>query len=97
MVVSELEISPNIYYTLDEAARMLRVPRRSVLRLVETGVARGIKIGRHWRILGSDLLAMPRADEDVTDAQQTRSLLALSQPLFTSAWDNDDDSVYDTL
>ena len=52
--------------------------------------------GRSWRVLGRDLLQLPRADE-IADAELTRSLMRLSEPAFTRVWDNDDDSVYDEL
>jgi excisionase family DNA binding protein len=94
MIGPELEISPNIYYTLEETAALLRVSRRSVLRLLEDGAARGIKIGRQWRILGSDLLRLPEAEEQ-TDAELTRSLMRLSEPAFARVWDNDEDSICD--
>jgi excisionase family DNA binding protein len=96
MIMQNLEISPNIYYTPEEVATMLRVSRRSVQELLETGLARGIKIGRNWRILGRDLLQLPRADE-IADAELTRSLMRLSEPAFMKVWDNDEDSVYDDL
>src|SRR5207302_437452 len=67
MVKPELEISPNTYYTPEEVATMLRVSRRNVLRLLEEGVARGVRIGRQWRILGRDLLDLPRLADEPTD------------------------------
>ena len=77
MVNPELEIRPHVYYTPEETAALLRVSRRSILQLLESGVARGIKIGRHWRILGKDLLELPEAEE-MTDRQLTRSLMRLT-------------------
>jgi excisionase family DNA binding protein len=96
MVSHELEIRPNTYYTLEETAALLRVPRRSIRELLESGTARGIKIGRHWRILGRDLLQLPEAEE-MSDTELTRSLMRLSEPAFMKVWDNDEDSVYDGL
>ena len=96
MVNQELEIRPNTYYTLEETAALLRVPRRSIRELLESGAARGIKIGRHWRILGRDLLQLPEAEE-MSDIELTRSLMRLSEPAFMKVWDNDEDSVYDGL
>ncbi len=96
MIIQNLEISPNIYYTPDEVATMLRVSRRSVQNLLESGLTHGVKIGRNWRILGRDLLQLPRADE-IADAELTRSLMHLSEPAFMKVWDNDEDSVYDDL
>lgn len=77
MTLQTLEISPNTHYTSEEVAIMLRVSRRSVQHLLENGLARGVKIGRNWRILGRDLLQLPSADE-IADAVLTRSLMSLS-------------------
>jgi excisionase family DNA binding protein len=96
MVTAALEIRPNIYYTPEEVASILRVPYQNVQELLETGLARGIKIGENWRVLGRDLLRLPSADE-LADAELTRSLMLLSQPAFAKVWDNDEDSVYDDL
>ena len=48
--VDALTIQPNVYYTVDEAARLPRTSRQSMLRLLRTGRARGVQIGRQWRI-----------------------------------------------
>ncbi len=96
MIMPALEIQPNIYYTPEEVAAMLGVPFQSVEQLLESGMARGVKIGENWRVLGRDLLQLPRADE-IADAELTRSLMRLSAPAFAAVWDNDEDSVYDAL
>ncbi len=96
IIMQNLEISPNIYYTPDEVAAMLRVSRESVRALLESGATRGVKIGRNWRVLGSDLLQLPRAGE-IVDTEMTNSLMRLSEPAFMKVWDNDEDSVYDEL
>ena len=96
MILQNLEISPNTYYTPEEAAIMLRISRQSVRALLESGLTRGVKIGRTWRILGRDLLELPRADE-VADAELTQALLHLSEPVFMEIWDNDEDAIYDDL
>ena len=94
--MQNLEISPNTYYTQDEAAKMLRVSRRSVQTMLESGIARGVKIGRNWRILGSDLLQLPRSME-WTDTELTKAMMHLSEPVFMKIWDNDEDAIYDEL
>ena len=96
MDISNLEINPNTYYTPDEVALMLRVSRRSIQNLLENGQAKGVKIGRNWRVLGLDLLQLPRADE-ISDAELTRSFMRLSEPAFNKVWDNDEDSIYDSF
>jgi excisionase family DNA binding protein len=103
MDIEQLEIHPNVYYTLEEVATLLRVSRRSAARVLKSGVARGIKIGRHWRVLGRDLLQLPQQVEDsrngdeVTDVQLRQALMRLSEPTFARVWDNEEDAVYDQL
>ncbi len=96
MATHQLSIHPNVYYTVDETAAMLRVPRRSIVRLLTSGRARGIRIGRQWRVLGQDLLDLP-ADDELSDIQLTRSLMRLAEPAFMKVWDNEEDAVYDSL
>jgi len=96
MNTKQLEIQPNVYYTLEEVATLLRVSRRNVAQLLENGIARGMKIGRQWRVLGRDLLQLTQRDE-LTDKQLTDALMRLSEPAFARVWDNDEDAVYDRL
>ncbi|MCC6444472.1 MAG: helix-turn-helix domain-containing protein [Armatimonadetes bacterium] len=96
MNTEKLEIRSNIYYTPEEAATLLRVSRRSILKLLENGMARGVKIGRQWRILGNDLLQLP-AQDDVDDRALARAFIRLSEPAFKRVWDNEEDAVYDNL
>ena len=96
MIIASLEISPNIYYTPDEVATMLRISRRSVTTMLETGYAQGIKVGRTWRVLGNELLRLGNPDSP-TEAELTQSLMVLSAPVFAQVWGNDEDSVYDNL
>jgi excisionase family DNA binding protein len=70
----ELLIIPNTYYTPEEVAKLLRVSRRNVLRLLEEGAARGVRIGRQWRILGQDLLELPKSAAEPANHQLTAAL-----------------------
>ncbi len=96
MIFPELEINPNIYYTKEEAAAMLRVSSSAINRLLRTGCAKGVKVGRQWRILGSELLQMPEKYLP-PDSSLSKSMKLLSAPAFAQAWDNDEDAVYDVL
>jgi excisionase family DNA binding protein len=91
-----LAIQPNVYYTVEEAAQLLRVPRTAVLRLLQSGRARGVKIGRQWRILGAALLDMSIRDEE-SEATHVADWLAASTGALTELWDNAEDAVYDKL
>jgi excisionase family DNA binding protein len=42
-------------YLTDEAAKILKVTPRTVLKLARTGRLPGSKIGRHWRFTEQDL------------------------------------------
>ena len=91
-----LTIQPNAYYTLDEAAGLLRVPTEAVVRLVETGRARAVTIGEHWRVLGAALLDLSSADHE-SEAALVSDWLAASGPALEEVWDNEEDAAYDAL
>jgi len=101
--MDSLAIQPNMYYTVEEAARLLRVSRQAILRLLRTGQTRGVKIGRHWRILGAALLDLSTAAgavtarEDESEAALVSDWLAASTRALESVWDNEEDAVYDRL
>jgi excisionase family DNA binding protein len=88
-----LAIQPNVYCTVEETAQLLRVSRQSVLRLLQSGRARGVKIGRHWRILGAALLDLSASDQE-SEAALVADWLAASAPALREVWDNEEDAVY---
>jgi len=91
-----LAIQPNVYYTVEETAQMLRVSPQAVLRLLRSRRARGVKIGREWRILGGDLLNLS-IREGETEASLIADWLGASLPSLRQVWDNEEDAVYDQL
>ena len=76
-----IAIAPNVYYTIEETAQLLRVSPDAVRRLIRSGQARGVKIGRAWRILGQVLLAMP-----YSEAKETREWYSLAQNGLAAAF-----------
>lgn len=90
-----LPIQPNAFYTVEETARLLRVPRRSVVRLLSDRPI-GVKIGRHWRILGAALLNLP-GPETETETVLVSDWLSASSRSLREVWDNEEDAVYDQL
>ncbi len=90
-----LPIQPNAYYTVEETARLLRVSRQSVLRLLSRRPI-GVKIGRHWRILGAALLNLP-APEEESEAALVSDWLAASSRSLREVWDNEEDGGYDGI
>jgi excisionase family DNA binding protein len=95
-VLESLAIQPNIYYTVEEAAHLLRVSSQAMLALIESGKARGVKIEEEWRVLGAALLDLT-AHEDQTERLLVSDWLAASERSLKEVWDNDEDSVYDQL
>jgi len=91
-----LEIQPNVYYTVEETAQLLRVRPQAVLRLLRSGKASGLKIGREWRILGGVLLNMPLREHD-TEVSLITEWLSASGPSLREVWDNEEDVIYDQL
>lgn len=91
-----LAIQPNIYYTVDETAHLLRVSRSVVLRLLRSREAQGVKIGRQWRVLGAALLDMSAPEKD-SEERQVEEWLAASMPSLMEVWDNEGDAIYDHL
>ena len=91
-----LTIQPNVYYTVDEVARLLRVSRQSVLRLLRSGQAGGIKIGRQWRVLGTALLNLSGQRLE-SETQMVADWLFPSAKSLQEVWDNEEDAVYDNF
>ena len=50
--------------TTEEAAALLRVSTKTVLALAREGSLPGEKVGRAWRFLHSDVLAVVRGSKD---------------------------------
>jgi excisionase family DNA binding protein len=90
-----LPIRPNAFYTFEETARLLRVSRQNVLRLLSNRPI-GIKIGRHWRILGAAWLDLPGPEAESETALVSDWLTASSRSL-REVWDNEEDAVCDQL
>jgi excisionase family DNA binding protein len=90
-----LAIRPNVYYTVEEAAKLLRVSSASMRRLLSER-ALGVKIGRQWRILGAALLDLS-SQEERAEAAQVEDWLAASAAALREVWDNEEDAVYDGL
>src|SRR5438477_3207130 len=91
-----LAIQPNVYYTVEEAAELLRVSRQALLRLLRSGQTNAIKIGKQWRILGAALLDLSYLEKQ-TDNSLVADWLNVSNKPLKEVWDNEEDAVYDDL
>jgi excisionase family DNA binding protein len=52
------EIKANAVYTLQEAAEVLRLSEPTLTRWIKSGKLSGYRLGKKYRILGRDLLAL---------------------------------------
>ncbi len=89
-------IQPNVFYTPDETADLLRVSIEAVMQLLESGQAPAVRIGEHWRVLGASLLnlVVPHGE---SESELVATWQAASQRSLRELWDNDEDAVYDHL
>jgi excisionase family DNA binding protein len=56
MVGSNIEIRPNAVYTLSEVCQILRISDATARRWLKAGKLRAARVGRAYRVLGSQLL-----------------------------------------
>ena len=94
--MATIAIEPNVFYTLDEVAQLLRVSRAAALRLIKSGRAPAVQIGRQWRVLGAALLNLGDATSE-PESEHVRDWWAASNKALQEVWDNDEDAVYDQL
>lgn len=94
--MATIAIEPNVFYTLDEVAQLLRVSRAAALRLIKSGRAPAVQIGRQWRVLGAALLNLGDAHGE-SESEHVRDWWAASNKALQEVWDNEEDAVYDTL
>jgi excisionase family DNA binding protein len=52
------ELKPTAVYTLQEAAEVLRLSEPTLTRWIKAGKLSGYRLGKKYRILGRDLLAL---------------------------------------
>jgi excisionase family DNA binding protein len=94
--LESLAIEPNIYYTVEESAQLLRVSKQAILTLLETGRVRGVMIDNDWRVLGAALLDLTAQGQE-TEASLVSDWLAASSRSLKEVWDNEEDAIYDQL
>jgi excisionase family DNA binding protein len=49
------KMKEDVVFTTDEAARYLKISKPTLLKHIRHGKIRGIKVGREWRFLQSEL------------------------------------------
>jgi len=94
--IESLAIQPNIFYTAEEAASLLRISRETMVQLLKSNRPSGVKIGRQWRVLGAALLDLSPGERE-TETAHIKDWLNASASSLTEIWDNEEDAVYDNL
>ena len=75
------EIQPNAVYTTAEAQAALKISNSTMKRLLKKGLIRANKIGKQYRILGHELLALlsPEVDKKATDIYQKAKIKTIEK------------------
>ena len=69
---STIEIRPNAVYTLAEVCQLLRISDATARRQLKSGMLRSARVGRAYRVLGSQLLEALNAGQDVARPVKAR-------------------------
>ena len=62
---TSVEIRPNAVYTLAEVCQLLRISDATARRQLKSGMLRSARVGRAYRVLGSQLLEALNAGQDL--------------------------------
>jgi len=70
---SSIEIRPNAVYTLAEVCQLLRISDATARRQLKSGMLRSARVGRAYRVLGSQLLeALGSGSGSASGSEQPR-------------------------
>lgn len=88
-------VLPQRWFTIAEAGNYLRVSRRTIYQLIESGQLPGFRVGNggHPRFRREDL-------DRVMQREDTSEMYAMSRatnPVLAELWDNEKDAEYDRL
>ena len=53
-----MEIKENAVYTREESQELLKVSQSTMMSLIKKGIIRTAKVGKHYRIMGKELLRL---------------------------------------
>ncbi len=91
-----LAIEPNVYYTVEEAAHLMRVSQQAMEALLESRRIHGVKIDEEWRLLGAALLDLTAQGQE-PEVTFVSDWLCASTRSLREVWDNEEDAAYDDL
>lgn len=86
---------PQEWYSIDEAAKYLRVSRRTVYQLVQERQVVSYRVGDrgHRRFRREDLERVMRRE----DIPATEAVSGVEDPVLAELWDNEKDAEYDRI
>ena len=67
-------IEPTAVYTLKKASELLHLPESTFRLLLKRGEIKGTKVGRQWRFLGDDILALLQGKEEAEDRNEQMAM-----------------------
>ena len=76
-----MEIKPNEVYTPAEAEQLLKVSKSTIKRMLKSGLIKANKVGKQYRILGHELLAIlsPEIDKQATNIYKKVRIKAIEK------------------
>jgi excisionase family DNA binding protein len=96
--MNESEVS-FYWFTVTEAARYLRVSRRTIYSLCAERALVGYRAGegKHRRFKKEDLDKLLKKEKAENDLEQIYALTSKNDPVLAEVWENEMDSAYDQL
>ena len=87
------------WFTVTEAARYLRVSRRTIYSLCADQALVGYRAGegKHRRFKKEDLDRLLKKEKAENDSEQVYALTSKNDPVLAEVWENEMDSAYDQL
>ena len=87
------------WFTVTEAARYLRVSRRTIYSLCADQALVGYRAGegKHRRFKKEDLDKLLKKEKAENDLEQVYALTSKNDPVLAEVWENEMDSAYDQL
>ena len=87
------------WFTVTEAARYLRVSRRTIFSLCADQALVGYRtgVGKHRRFKKEDLDKLLKKEKAENDFEQPYALTSKNDPVLAEVWENEMDSAYDQL
>lgn len=66
-----MEEQPKVY-TLDEAAEILKLTKRTLYNYIKAGSLKAVKMGKFWRVADDDLQRFIRTGTPISDANRRK-------------------------